>query len=83
MNNTKDHILVILVIKMITTTRKLFYWLILRKDIVDYLSKCLECQQVKVEHWHPTGRFQPLPIPEWKWENISMDFITGLPRSTK
>jgi hypothetical protein len=40
--------------KMITTTRKLFYWLGLKKDIVDYLDKCLECYQVKEEHQHPT-----------------------------
>jgi hypothetical protein len=69
--------------KMITTTRKLFYWPGLKKDIVDYLVKCLECQQVKAEHRHPTGLLQPLPIPEWKWETISMDFITGLPKSSK
>jgi hypothetical protein len=47
------------------------------------LSKCLECQQVKVEHRHPTRLLQPLPILEWKWGTISMDFITGLPKSTK
>jgi hypothetical protein len=69
--------------KMITTTKKLFYWSRMKKDIDDYLAKCLECQQVKVEHRHPTGLLQPLPIPEWKWETISMDFITGLPKSTK
>jgi hypothetical protein len=55
----------------------------LKKDIAEYLAKCIECQQVKVEHRHPAGLFQPLPIPEWKWETISMDFITGLPTSTK
>jgi hypothetical protein len=48
-----------------------------------YIAKCLECQQVKVEHRHPAGLLQPLPIPEWKWEVISMDFITGFPRTTK
>jgi hypothetical protein len=69
--------------KMITATRKLFYWTGLKKDIADYLVKCLECQQVKAEHWHPTGLLHTLSIPEWKWETISMDFITGLPRSTK
>jgi hypothetical protein len=69
--------------KMITTTRKQFYWPGLKKDIANYLAKCLECQQVKAEHRHPTGLLQPLPIPEWKWETISMDFITGLPKSTK
>ena len=39
----------------------------------------MKCQQVKVEHQHPTGLLQPLPVPEWKWEVISMDFIKGLP----
>jgi hypothetical protein len=69
--------------KMVTATRMLFYWPRMKKDIVDYLAKCLECQQVKVEHRHPTGLLQPLPILEWIWETISMDFITGLPKSTK
>jgi hypothetical protein len=52
--------------KMITTTRKQLYWHILKKDIDDYLAKCLECQQVKVEHQHSVGLLQPLSIPEWK-----------------
>ena len=39
----------------------------------------MKCQQVKVEHQHPAGLLQPLPVPEWKWEVISIDFITGLP----
>ena len=39
----------------------------------------MKCQQVKVEHQHPAGLLQPLPVPEWKWEVISMDFITRLP----
>jgi hypothetical protein len=69
--------------KMITATRKQFYWPGLKKDIANYLAKCIECQQVKAEHRHPAGLLQPLPIPEWKWETISMDFITGLPTSTK
>jgi hypothetical protein len=68
---------------MIMTTRKLFYWPIVKKNIVDYLAKYLECQQVKADHRHPAGMLQPLPILEWKWETISMDFITRLPRSTK
>jgi hypothetical protein len=62
--------------KMITATRKLFYWTRLKKDIVDYLAKCLEYQQFKVEYRQPAGSLQPLPIPEWKWETVSMDFIT-------
>jgi hypothetical protein len=69
--------------KMITTTRKQFYWPGLMKYIADYLAKCLECQQVKAECRHPAGLLHPLPILEWKWETISMDFITRLPKSTK
>jgi hypothetical protein len=69
--------------KMITATRKPFYWPGLKKDIAKYLSQYIECQQVKAEHRHPAGLLHPLHIPEWKWETISMDFITRLPTSTK
>ena len=64
-------------------TRKQFYWPVLKRDIADYLAKCIEYQQLKAEHQHPIGLLQPLPISKWKWETISMDFITGLPKSTK
>ena len=53
----------------------------MKKDVADYVSKCLTCQQVKAEYQKPSGKLQPLPIPEWKWERITMDFVTGLPRS--
>eukprot|EP00253_Pinus_taeda_P008896 PITA_08896 len=69
--------------KMIKAIRKEYFWLGMKKDIVEYLSRCLECQQIKVEHQHPTGLLQPLPVPEWKWEIVSMDFITGLPKTKK
>jgi hypothetical protein len=69
--------------KMITTTKKLLYWLRKKKYIVDYLAKCLECQQVKMVHRHPAGLLQLLPILEWRWETISMDFMTKIPKSTK
>lgn len=55
----------------------------MKKDIAEYVSKCLTCQQVKAEHQRPAGTLQPLPIPEWKWDHITMDFVTGLPRSHK
>eukprot|EP00253_Pinus_taeda_P025256 PITA_25256 len=55
----------------------------MKKDVTDYLAQCIECQQVKAEHQHPVGLLQPLPVPEWKWEVITMDFITGLPKSKK
>jgi hypothetical protein len=69
--------------KMVTIVRQLYYWSGMKQDIAQYIVKCLECQQVKVEHRHPVGLLQPLQIPEWKWEVISMDFITGLPKTTK
>ena len=68
---------------MITAIRKDYFWLGMKKNVVEYLAWCLECQQIKAEHQHLAGLLQPLPIPEWKWETISMDFITGLPRTKK
>ena len=55
----------------------------MKREIADFVSRCLICQQVKVEHQRPAGLLQPLSIPEWKWEHISMDFVTGLPKSVK
>ena len=51
----------------------------MKKSMAKYISRCMKCQHVKVEHQHPVGLLQPLPVSEWKWEVISMDFITGLP----
>ena len=57
-----------------------YFWPGMKNDIAKYISKCMKCQQqVKVENQHATGLLQPFPVPEWKWEVISMDFITGLP----
>ena len=53
----------------------------MKKDVVRFVEKCLTCQQVKAEHQRPAGTLQPLEIPEWKWEQITMDFVSGLPRS--
>jgi hypothetical protein len=60
-----------------------YYWPGMKKEIVEYIARCMECQKVKDEHRHPTGLLQPLPIAEWKWEVVTMDFITGLPRTNK
>ena len=51
----------------------------MKKDVVEYIAKCLNCQHVKAEHQRPAGLLQPLGIAEWKWENISMDFVGVLP----
>jgi len=68
---------------MVTALRKEYYWPGMKKNVAEYLARCLECQQIKAEHLHPAGLLQPLPIPEWKWETISMDFISGLPRTKR
>ena len=47
----------------------------MKKDISEYVSKCLTCQQVKAEHQVPFGLLNPLPIPQWKWDNITIDFV--------
>ena len=52
----------------------------MKKEVADFIAKCLECQKVKDEHRHLDGLLQPLPIPKWKWEVVTMDFITKLLR---
>jgi hypothetical protein len=61
--------------------RERFSWKGLKEDVIKHVKECTTCQVNKDEHTHPTGLLQPLPIPEHKWESISMDFITGLPRT--
>ena len=53
----------------------------MKRDIAEFVYKCLVCQQVKVEHEKPFETFQSLPKPKWKWEHITMDFIVGLPHT--
>ena len=61
--------------------RKDYFWPNIKNELEEYIAKCFECQQVKNEHQHPVVLLQPLPIPIWKWEVISIDFLTGLPRN--
>ena len=69
-------------IKMYHSIRDLYWRDELKKDVADYMSKCSTCQQVKAQYQRPFGKLQSLPIPEWKWERITMDFVVGLPRSS-
>jgi len=55
----------------------------MKGDIAEYLAQCLTCQTVKTEHQKSGGSLQPLPIPVWKLEHITMDFIIGLARMSK
>nr|GEY50077.1 putative reverse transcriptase domain-containing protein [Tanacetum cinerariifolium] len=61
--------------------RKLYWWSNIKADIATYASQCLTCAKVKAEHLKPSGLLQQPEIPEWKWENVTMDFVTRLPRT--
>ncbi|GJX18738.1 putative reverse transcriptase domain-containing protein [Tanacetum coccineum] len=61
--------------------RGLYWWSGMKKEIAMYVSRCLTCSKVKAEHQKPLGLLQQPEIPEWKWENITMDFINKLPRT--
>ncbi|WJZ92673.1 hypothetical protein VitviT2T_011657 [Vitis vinifera] len=67
--------------KMYHDLKRQYWWQGMKRDISQFVSKCLTCQQVKVEHQKPAGLLQPLPIAEWKWDHVTMDFVTGLPRT--
>ncbi|GFS28968.1 hypothetical protein Acr_00g0004810 [Actinidia rufa] len=60
-----------------------FWWPGMKNDVAIFVSKCLTCQQVKAEHQRPAGELQSLPVAEWKWEHVTMDFVTGLPNSSR
>ena len=65
--------------KMYQDLKQHYWWKGMKRDVTEYVSKCLTCQQVKAEHQIPTGLLNPLLIPQWKWDNITMDFVLGFP----
>ncbi|GJV66087.1 putative reverse transcriptase domain-containing protein [Tanacetum coccineum] len=67
--------------KMYYDLRDMYWWLGIKKDIALYVSKCLTCSKIKAEHQRPSSLLQQPEILEWKWERITMDFITKLPRT--
>jgi hypothetical protein len=69
--------------KIVAVVKSHYFWLGMKREITEYIARCMECKKVKAKHRHPAGLLQPLPIPEWKWEVVTMDFITGLPRTSK
>nr|GEW28236.1 reverse transcriptase domain-containing protein [Tanacetum cinerariifolium] len=62
--------------------RDRYWWPGMKKDIAEYVSKCLTCLKVKAEHQRPFGLLQQHEIPVWKWERKAMDFVTKLPRTS-
>ncbi|GJZ53934.1 putative reverse transcriptase domain-containing protein [Tanacetum coccineum] len=69
--------------KMYQDMKKLYCWPNMKADIATYVSKCLICARVKAEHQRLSRLLVQPAIPEWKWDNITMDFITKLPRSSQ
>ncbi|GJT69756.1 putative reverse transcriptase domain-containing protein [Tanacetum coccineum] len=67
--------------KMYQDSKPLYWWPNMKADIAMYVSKCLTCAKVKAEHQKPSGLLQQPEIPVWKWEMITMDFMSELPRT--
>ncbi|GJV51409.1 putative reverse transcriptase domain-containing protein [Tanacetum coccineum] len=69
--------------KMYQDMKKPYWWPNMKADIATYVSKCLTCAKVKAEHQRPSGLLVQPKIPEWKWDNITMDFVTKLPKTSQ
>ncbi|CAM8924240.1 unnamed protein product [Rhodiola kirilowii] len=69
--------------KMYRDLRDVYWWSGMKQEVADFVLRCLTCQQVKAEHRRPAGLLQSIEIPEWKWKRITIDFVTGLPRTRK
>ncbi|GJZ86319.1 putative reverse transcriptase domain-containing protein [Tanacetum coccineum] len=67
--------------KMYQDIKQLYLWPNMKADIATYVSKCLTCLRVKAKHQKPSGLLVQPEIPQWKWDNITMDFVTKLPRT--
>ncbi|CAH9146848.1 unnamed protein product [Cuscuta epithymum] len=65
--------------KLYKDLKKNFWWPGMKKEVAEFVSRCLNCQKVKAERCKPKGLVQPLEVPTWKWNSISMDFVGGLP----
>ncbi|GJX71335.1 putative reverse transcriptase domain-containing protein [Tanacetum coccineum] len=63
--------------------KKLYWWPNMKADIATYVSKCLTCAKVKAEHQRPSGLLVQPKIPEWKWDNITMEIVTKLPKTSQ
>ncbi|BAT81957.1 hypothetical protein VIGAN_03188100, partial [Vigna angularis var. angularis] len=69
--------------KMYKDLKESFWWNGMKRDVAEFVAACLVCQKAKVEHKKPGGMLRQLDIPQWKWDSISMDFVTHLPKSSK
>ncbi|GJV97314.1 putative reverse transcriptase domain-containing protein [Tanacetum coccineum] len=69
--------------KMYQDMTKLYWWPNMKANITTYVSKCLTCAKVKAEHQRPSELLIQPKISEWKWDNITMDFVTKLPKTSQ
>jgi hypothetical protein len=68
--------------KMCQYLKQKYWWYGLKRDVASHVALCDVCQRVKAEHQRHAGLLHPLKIPKWKWEEIGMDFIVGLPHTS-
>ena len=69
--------------KMYHNLKNRFSWNNMKREVAAFVSRCLTCQLIKAEHQKLAGLLQPLEIPQWKWEHLTMDFVLGLPTTSK
>ncbi|WVZ58693.1 hypothetical protein U9M48_008935, partial [Paspalum notatum var. saurae] len=69
--------------KMYLDLKQGYWWKGMKADVAKHVAQCDTCRRVKAEHQKPAGLLQPLPIPVWKWDEVGMDFVTGLPKTSK
>jgi hypothetical protein len=67
--------------KMYQDLKQWYWWYGMKRDVAAHVALCDTYHRVKAEHQRPAGLLQPLKVPEWKWEEIGMDFIVGLPHT--
>jgi hypothetical protein len=67
--------------KMYQDPKQKFWWYEMKREITEHMAICDSCPRIKAEHQKPARLLQPLQIPHWKWDEIGMDFIVGLPRT--
>jgi hypothetical protein len=67
--------------KMYHDIKATYWWYGMKRNVAEYVALCNTCQRVKAKHQRPTGLLPLLQVPEWKWEEIAIDFIMGLPRT--
>jgi hypothetical protein len=69
--------------KLYHDLKPLYWWTRMKREIAQYVSECDTCQRIKASHLKLAGTLQPLSIPSWKWDDINMDFIVGLPNTSR